>query len=68
MCSFPLLFSSSGLCDNIIQDIIATYLVLPNSISIPLVGESQLSQLRFPIPKVARDTPNEFWHKTFILI
>uniref|UniRef100_H3CRC4 Extended synaptotagmin 2 n=1 Tax=Tetraodon nigroviridis TaxID=99883 RepID=H3CRC4_TETNG len=41
----------NGLCDNIIQDIICTYLVLPNRISIPLVGESQLAQLRFPIPK-----------------
>eukprot|EP00066_Takifugu_rubripes_P009399 XP_003976312.2 PREDICTED: extended synaptotagmin-2-A-like isoform X1 [Takifugu rubripes] len=41
----------NGLCDNIIQDIICTYLVLPNRISIPLVGESQLAQLRFPVPK-----------------
>lgn len=53
---FPLLSSSSGLCDNIIQDIICTYLVLPNRISIPLVGESQLAQLRFPVPKVTPDT------------
>lgn len=49
------LSSSSGLCDNIIQDIICTYLVLPNRISIPLVGESQLAQLRFPVPKVTLD-------------
>uniref|UniRef100_A0A3Q3WZL5 Uncharacterized protein n=1 Tax=Mola mola TaxID=94237 RepID=A0A3Q3WZL5_MOLML len=41
----------NGLCDNIIQDIIYTYLVLPNRIIIPLVGESQLAQLRFPMPK-----------------
>ncbi|XP_024922095.1 extended synaptotagmin-2 isoform X2 [Cynoglossus semilaevis] len=41
----------NGLCDNIIQDIICSYLVLPNSIKIPLVGEAQLAQLRFPIPK-----------------
>lgn len=53
---FSLLFSCSGLCDSIIQDIICTYLVLPNRISIPLVGESQLAQLRFPIPKVTLDT------------
>jgi hypothetical protein len=45
----------SGLCDNLIQDIIYSYLVLPNRITIPLVGEAQLSQLRFPIPKVGRD-------------
>ncbi|XP_058483733.1 extended synaptotagmin-2-like [Solea solea] len=41
----------NGLCDNIIQDIIYSYLVLPNSIKIPLVGEAELAQLRFPVPK-----------------
>lgn len=46
--------SLSGLCDNIIQDIIYTYLVLPNRITIPLVGEAQLAQLRFPVPKVTQ--------------
>ncbi|KAG9355197.1 hypothetical protein JZ751_000035 [Albula glossodonta] len=40
-----------GLCDNLIQDIIYSYLVLPNRITIPLVGEVQLAQLRFPMPK-----------------
>ena len=49
----PLSFCLSGLCDNIIQDIIYGFLVLPNSIKIPLVGEDQLAALRFPIPKVA---------------
>ncbi|KAG7218965.1 hypothetical protein INR49_005543 [Caranx melampygus] len=43
--------TESGLCDNIIQDIIYSFLVLPNSIKIPLVGEAQLAQLRFPMPK-----------------
>lgn len=52
-CLAPSLFLS-GLCDNIIQDIIYTYLVLPNRITIPLVGETQLAQLRFPVPKVTR--------------
>uniref|UniRef100_A0A665XG99 Extended synaptotagmin-2-like n=1 Tax=Echeneis naucrates TaxID=173247 RepID=A0A665XG99_ECHNA len=41
----------NGLCDNIIQDIIYSFLVLPNCIKIPLVGEAQLAKLRFPIPK-----------------
>ncbi|KAJ8378875.1 hypothetical protein AAFF_G00233770 [Aldrovandia affinis] len=41
----------NGLCDNMIQDIIYSYLVLPNRITIPLVGELQLAQLRFPMPK-----------------
>ncbi|XP_060939896.1 extended synaptotagmin-2 [Limanda limanda] len=41
----------NGLCDNIIQDIIYDFLVLPNSIKIPLVGEAALAALRFPVPK-----------------
>uniref|UniRef100_A0A672HM72 Extended synaptotagmin-2-A-like n=1 Tax=Salarias fasciatus TaxID=181472 RepID=A0A672HM72_SALFA len=41
----------NGLCDNMLQDIIYSYLVLPNRITIPLVGEAQLAQLRFPVPK-----------------
>ncbi|KAG8013782.1 Extended synaptotagmin-2-A [Nibea albiflora] len=41
----------NGLCDNMIQDIIYSFLVLPNRITIPLVGEAQLAQLRFPMPK-----------------
>uniref|UniRef100_A0A8C9SEP8 Extended synaptotagmin 2 n=1 Tax=Scleropages formosus TaxID=113540 RepID=A0A8C9SEP8_SCLFO len=41
----------NGLCDNLIQDIICNNLVLPNRITVPLVGESQLEKLRFPMPK-----------------
>ncbi|KAF7644726.1 hypothetical protein LDENG_00216740 [Lucifuga dentata] len=41
----------NGLCDNIIQDIIYSFLVLPNRLTIPLVGEEQLAQLRFPVPQ-----------------
>ncbi|XP_035284749.1 extended synaptotagmin-2-like isoform X2 [Anguilla anguilla] len=41
----------NGLCDNLIQDIIYGYLVLPNRITIPLVGEARMAQLRFPMPK-----------------
>uniref|UniRef100_A0A3B4AYC7 Extended synaptotagmin-like protein 2a n=1 Tax=Periophthalmus magnuspinnatus TaxID=409849 RepID=A0A3B4AYC7_9GOBI len=41
----------NGLSDGLIQDILCQYLVLPNKISIPLVGEAQLAQLRFPVPK-----------------
>ncbi|XP_061095644.1 extended synaptotagmin-2-A isoform X2 [Conger conger] len=41
----------NGLSDSLIQDIIYSYLVLPNRITIPLVGEAQLAQLRFPVPK-----------------
>ncbi|XP_050948688.1 extended synaptotagmin-2 isoform X2 [Labeo rohita] len=41
----------NGLCDGIIQDIIYSYLVLPNKITVPLVNEAQISKLRFPMPK-----------------
>ena len=47
---------SSGLCDSIIQDIIYGYLVLPNRLTIPLVGDDQLAQLRFPLPQVCART------------
>uniref|UniRef100_A0A670J4Z7 Extended synaptotagmin 2 n=1 Tax=Podarcis muralis TaxID=64176 RepID=A0A670J4Z7_PODMU len=41
----------NGLSDTIISDIISNYLVLPNRITVPLVSEVQIAQLRFPIPK-----------------
>uniref|UniRef100_A0A4W3GKF2 Extended synaptotagmin 2 n=1 Tax=Callorhinchus milii TaxID=7868 RepID=A0A4W3GKF2_CALMI len=41
----------NGMSNTIILDIISNYLVLPNRITVPLVDEVQLAQLRFPIPK-----------------
>ncbi|KAJ7322174.1 hypothetical protein JRQ81_018461 [Phrynocephalus forsythii] len=41
----------NGLSDTIILDIISSYLVLPNRITVPLVSEVQIAQLRFPMPK-----------------
>ncbi|XP_048866680.1 extended synaptotagmin-2-like isoform X2 [Brienomyrus brachyistius] len=41
----------NGLCDGLIQDIIYSNLVLPNRITIPLVGKDELQRLRFPMPK-----------------
>ncbi|MEE6467245.1 hypothetical protein FKM82_007173 [Ascaphus truei] len=41
----------NGLSDTVILDIISNYLVLPNRITIPLVSDVQIAQLRFPIPK-----------------
>ncbi|KAM8822501.1 extended synaptotagmin-2 isoform 3-T3 [Spinachia spinachia] len=41
----------NGFSDNLIQDIIHNYLVLPNRITIPLVGDVELAKLRFPMPK-----------------
>ncbi|XP_023181692.1 extended synaptotagmin-2 isoform X3 [Xiphophorus maculatus] len=41
----------NGFSNNLIQDIIYSYLVLPNRITIPLVGVEDLAKLRFPMPK-----------------
>ncbi|TNM96571.1 hypothetical protein fugu_016232 [Takifugu bimaculatus] len=41
----------SGFSDSLIQDLINSYLVLPNRVTVPLVGDVQLAQLRFPMPK-----------------
>uniref|UniRef100_A0AAQ6A0I3 Extended synaptotagmin-like protein 2b n=1 Tax=Amphiprion ocellaris TaxID=80972 RepID=A0AAQ6A0I3_AMPOC len=41
----------NGFSDSLIQDIIYSYLVLPNRITIPLVGDVELAKLRFPMPK-----------------
>ncbi|KAI5087097.1 extended synaptotagmin-2 isoform X3, partial [Silurus meridionalis] len=41
----------SGFSDSLIQDVISSYLVLPNRITVPLVGDVELEQLRFPMPK-----------------
>ncbi|XP_008572193.1 PREDICTED: extended synaptotagmin-2 [Galeopterus variegatus] len=41
----------NGLSDTIILDIISNHLVLPNRITVPLVSEIQIAQLRFPVPK-----------------
>ncbi|XP_053324429.1 extended synaptotagmin-2 isoform X1 [Spea bombifrons] len=41
----------NGVSDTVILDIISNYLVLPNRITVPLVSDVQISQLRFPIPK-----------------
>ncbi|XP_058482791.1 extended synaptotagmin-2 isoform X1 [Solea solea] len=41
----------NGLSDSLIQDVIYSYLVLPNRVTIPLVGDMELAKLRFPLPK-----------------
>uniref|UniRef100_A0A1A8EI17 Extended synaptotagmin-like protein 2 n=1 Tax=Nothobranchius korthausae TaxID=1143690 RepID=A0A1A8EI17_9TELE len=41
----------NGFSSNLILDIIYNYLVLPNRVTIPLVGEEKLAKLRFPMPK-----------------
>lgn len=44
----------SGFSDSLIQDLIYSFLVLPNRVTVPLVGDVQLAQLRFPMPKVGK--------------
>lgn len=44
----------SGFSDSLIQDLIYSYLVLPNRVTVPLVGDVELAQLRFPMPKVRK--------------
>uniref|UniRef100_A0AAY4DEE3 Extended synaptotagmin 2 n=1 Tax=Denticeps clupeoides TaxID=299321 RepID=A0AAY4DEE3_9TELE len=41
----------NGFSDSLIQDIIYSYLVLPNRITIPLVQDEELARIRFPMPK-----------------
>ncbi|XP_075903676.1 extended synaptotagmin-2-B isoform X2 [Nelusetta ayraudi] len=41
----------NGFSDSVIQDVIHSHLVLPNRITIPLVGDVELAKLRFPMPK-----------------
>ncbi|XP_067294784.1 extended synaptotagmin-2 isoform X2 [Pseudorasbora parva] len=41
----------NGFSDHMILDVINTYMVLPNRITVPLIGEVELAQLRFPMPK-----------------
>uniref|UniRef100_A0A7N6A5W8 C2 domain-containing protein n=1 Tax=Anabas testudineus TaxID=64144 RepID=A0A7N6A5W8_ANATE len=41
----------SGFSDSLIQDIIYSYLVLPQRITIPLIKDVELAKLRFPMPK-----------------
>uniref|UniRef100_A0A8C4ZZT2 Extended synaptotagmin-like protein 2b n=1 Tax=Gadus morhua TaxID=8049 RepID=A0A8C4ZZT2_GADMO len=49
--SFVLPANGNGFSESVIQDIIFSYLVLPNRITIPLVGDVELTQLRYPMPK-----------------
>ncbi|XP_028288468.1 extended synaptotagmin-2-A isoform X2 [Parambassis ranga] len=41
----------NGFSDSLIEDIICSYLVLPNRLTVPLVGDVELAKLRFPMPK-----------------
>ncbi|XP_043929616.1 extended synaptotagmin-3-like [Protopterus annectens] len=40
----------SGISDTMILDIIASYMVLPNRFTVPLIKDVSVAQLRFPMP------------------
>lgn len=45
-------FICSTISDTMIMDAIASYLVLPNRLTVPLVPDLQIAQLRSPLPRV----------------
>ncbi|KAM9308201.1 extended synaptotagmin-2 [Gastrophryne carolinensis] len=61
----------NGVSDTIILDIISNYLVLPNRITVPLVSDLQIAQLRFPIPRAVLrihllEAQDLMWKDTFM--
>lgn len=48
----PLQFICSAMSDTMIMDAIASYLVLPNRLTVPLVADLHVAQLRSPLPRV----------------
>ena len=42
--------------DSMIMDIIASFLVLPNRLTVPLVADLHVAQLRSPLPRVKAHT------------
>lgn len=48
----PPLFWSSSLSEETIVDIIASLMVLPNRMCIPLIDQVKVDQMRFPLPRV----------------
>lgn len=47
-----LAFICSAMSDTMIMDAIASYLVLPNRLTVPLVADLHVAQLRSPLPRV----------------
>lgn len=56
---FPLFFiilivPFSSLSEETIMDIIASLMVLPNRMCIPLIDQVKVDQMRFPLPRVRK--------------
>lgn len=45
---------SSSLSEDTIMDIIASLMVLPNRMCIPLIDQVKVDQMRFPLPRVCK--------------
>ncbi len=51
----PFLLSLSVMSDSMIMDAIASFLVLPNRLVVPLVPGLHVAQLRSPLPRVTSE-------------
>lgn len=54
-----LAFICSAMSDTMIMDAIASHLVLPNRLTIPLVADLHVAQLRSPLPRVTVSVTND---------
>lgn len=54
-----LAFICSAISDTMIMDAIASHLVLPNRLTIPLVADLHVAQLRSPLPRVTVSLMND---------
>lgn len=56
-----LAFICSAMSDTMIMDAIASHLVLPNRLTIPLVADLHVAQLRSPLPRVTVSVTNDLF-------
>lgn len=56
-----LAFIYSAMSDTMIMDAIASHLVLPNRLTVPLVADLHIAQLRSPLPRVTVSFSVETW-------
>lgn len=54
-----LAFICSAMSDTMIMDAIASHLVLPNRLTVPLVADLHVAQLRSPLPRVTVSVMND---------
>lgn len=57
---------SSSLSEEAIMDIIASLMVLPNRMCIPLIDQVKVDQMRFPLPRVRKTSISD--HPTIFII